>query len=521
MNKLVIGPIERLVELVRKISANPLGVEYKMMGAEEGFMEGLETTVLLATITKIGALMRVGFGEAGAAVIAKNLAESSSTGRLNLMGAGTRIKSIFGFCDVRQFTDTTECLQEEVMLFVNRIAHILHSIVVQCSGAANKNIGDAFLLTWKVDEERLSTEQIANLADQALLAFCRTLIELSRYQDFIINFSQAATARLYKRFPEYNVRIGSGLHYGWAVEGAIGSHRKIDASYLSPHVNNTEYLESSTKAYGVALLISEPFFRLLSPAAAKYCRQVDRIRRSEHEEPMSLYTYDSDLFVDWNDKNRHNKAQLKNRLLDAARKEKNPANANATGKASTTAGRASTITPNAAGATGAAHAAQDHIPEGNHIPLHHVRKDSHDAKKGSVSDGRRRGSVIQLLQLPMSMPSQTPIDEEADEENEIEAREQRRKIAPNIVMPKYTQDVWTKDEDIVLLRHKVNDSFRALWENGIAAYIKGDWQKARDIFHETMRLSKNKDGPSKFLMEIIDEHGGTAPHEWPGYRADY
>jgi hypothetical protein len=41
------------------------------------------------------------------------------------------IEAIFGFCDIRNFTDTTECLQEEVMLFVNRIACILHSIVVQ------------------------------------------------------------------------------------------------------------------------------------------------------------------------------------------------------------------------------------------------------------------------------------------------------------------------------------------------------------------------------------------------------
>lgn len=103
-----------------------------MLGAEDGFHEGLETTVLLSTITKIGqyytvytiyiyiifyiycikyiilnilyctyyithvyihytyyityvyntmymigSLMRVGFGEAGANVIAKNLAESS------------------------------------------------------------------------------------------------------------------------------------------------------------------------------------------------------------------------------------------------------------------------------------------------------------------------------------------------------------------------------------------------------------------------------------------------------------
>ena len=47
-------------------------------------------------------------------MIAKNLASSDASGQLNMMGGGTMIKSIFGFCDVRQFTDTTECLQEEV-----------------------------------------------------------------------------------------------------------------------------------------------------------------------------------------------------------------------------------------------------------------------------------------------------------------------------------------------------------------------------------------------------------------------
>lgn len=102
-----------LHEQVHRISVNPLGVEYKMLGEKDGFVDGMETTILLTTITKIGSLMRVGFGEAGASVIAKNLADSTG-GRLNLMGGGTMIHSIFGFCDVRQFTDTTECLQEEV-----------------------------------------------------------------------------------------------------------------------------------------------------------------------------------------------------------------------------------------------------------------------------------------------------------------------------------------------------------------------------------------------------------------------
>jgi hypothetical protein len=102
-------------EQVKKISENPLGVKYEMLGEEEGFVEGMETTILLSTITKIGGLMCVGFGEAGASIIANNLSASAG-GRLNLMNGGTMIESIFGFCDVRQFTDTTECLQEEVSL---------------------------------------------------------------------------------------------------------------------------------------------------------------------------------------------------------------------------------------------------------------------------------------------------------------------------------------------------------------------------------------------------------------------
>ena len=57
--------------------------------------------------------------------------------------------AIFGFCDIRNFTDLTEVLQEGVMSFVNTIAEIVHSEVHMHDGAANKNIGDAFLLVWK------------------------------------------------------------------------------------------------------------------------------------------------------------------------------------------------------------------------------------------------------------------------------------------------------------------------------------------------------------------------------------
>lgn len=40
-----------------------------------------------------------------------------------------------------------------------------------------------------------------------------------------------------QKIPNFRVNMGFGLHQGWAIEGAIGSDFKIDASYLSPNVN--------------------------------------------------------------------------------------------------------------------------------------------------------------------------------------------------------------------------------------------------------------------------------------------
>jgi class 3 adenylate cyclase len=51
--------------------------------------------------------------------------------------------------------------------------------------------------------------------------------------------------------------MGFGLHAGWGIEGAVGSLQKVDATYLSPHVNMAARLETSSKQYGVPLLASQ------------------------------------------------------------------------------------------------------------------------------------------------------------------------------------------------------------------------------------------------------------------------
>lgn len=53
--------------------------------------------------------------------------------------------------------------------------------------------------------------------------------------------------RLTNRIPNFRVNMGFGLNLGWAIEGAIGSAYKIDASYLSPNVNMASRLAAATK----------------------------------------------------------------------------------------------------------------------------------------------------------------------------------------------------------------------------------------------------------------------------------
>ena len=67
-----------------------------------------ETKILEQTLNRIGELLNIGFGEAGSLIIANSI---KSGGAVDTTAAGTRVTGAFGFCDIRQFTDATECLQ--------------------------------------------------------------------------------------------------------------------------------------------------------------------------------------------------------------------------------------------------------------------------------------------------------------------------------------------------------------------------------------------------------------------------
>ncbi len=330
-NNNVVGPIERMTEIVSQLAKDPLAIP-QLNKESSNTDTGYETHIIEQTLNKVGALMRVGFGAAGSEIIRQNL----STGKFEPIIPGKKITACYMFCDIRKFTDTTECLQEEVMVYVNKIGELVHEIGVNYYGMANKNVGDAFLLSWKLQDgeipgfstynggsndigrgilknitcpphagggtrkRELTTIEMADSVLAATVKSCNDLI----IANMSGNLSKYRTQKsIRERFgPNFRVQMGFGVHCGWCIEGAIGSKYKIDCTYLSPHVDMADRLEAGSKIFNTPICISHWLVGLLSPQARKHLRIVDRITISgllkENSEgsnvklPMTVYTFD-------------------------------------------------------------------------------------------------------------------------------------------------------------------------------------------------------------------------------------
>ena len=318
----VIGPIERMMALVEKLSENPLGATHLDLTYDDDKKvrdQGYETVLLEQTLERVGELLQVGFGAAGAEIIGKNMAVHSS---LNPMVPGKKITAIYGFCDIRRFTDTTECLQEDVMAYVNRLGSLVHGSAHSYFGAANKNVGDAFLVSWKLcdgelngfssfddeasEEQRLKANSLvkcsigkgrkatpSQLADAAICSFLRCQLDLeeANREGELREYSQRPSVQ--QRFGDaFAVKMGFGMHVGWAVEGAIGSSLKIDATYLSPHVEMSDRLEAASKVFGTPLNLSHWLRNLASPSLAAVTRPVARLKADGVSSPFDVFALD-------------------------------------------------------------------------------------------------------------------------------------------------------------------------------------------------------------------------------------
>jgi hypothetical protein len=122
------------------------------------------------------------------------------------------------------------------MVFVNQIAHIVHYATNKYAGAANKNVGDAFLLVWRLkpedaklgvergmamSEAEVSTILEQQLMDNALFALLKVIVDIENSNKWGVLKEYARHPKIMERFPGgFKVHLGFGLHFGWAIEGA-------------------------------------------------------------------------------------------------------------------------------------------------------------------------------------------------------------------------------------------------------------------------------------------------------------
>ena len=111
----------------------------------------------------------------------------------------------------------------------------------------------------------VDSNRVHQLVDMSAISFVKIIAAIKRSRNLV---KYKENKKLNERMPNYSVKMGFGLHVGWAIEGAIGSFYKIDASYLSPNVNMASRLEAATKQFGVPILISGEIIEQMTP----HCR---------------------------------------------------------------------------------------------------------------------------------------------------------------------------------------------------------------------------------------------------------
>ncbi|CAE7903952.1 cya [Symbiodinium microadriaticum] len=105
----------------------------------------METVILEKTIIKLGSLLALGFGEAGANIVSSNM-DGANSG-VNAMVEGSMVNCIAGSPGSKLGMEVVPCSLQltrstaQVMTFVNQIAEIVHGVVDECWGAVNKNDG--------------------------------------------------------------------------------------------------------------------------------------------------------------------------------------------------------------------------------------------------------------------------------------------------------------------------------------------------------------------------------------------
>ncbi len=177
------------------------------------------------------------------------------------------------FSDIRDFTSISEKMSpKENFAFINHFLHYIEPNIAAHQGFVDKYMGDGIMALFPTD---------ADDALQASIAMLRTLEEFNK-----VRSEQG----------ESPIRIGIGLNSGFLMLGTVGEENRMDGTVISDSVNLASRIESLTKVYGVALLISEDTYSRLQMPSQYHVRKIDIALIRGKAKPIVIYEiFDADL----------------------------------------------------------------------------------------------------------------------------------------------------------------------------------------------------------------------------------
>ena len=137
------------------------------------------------------------------------------------------------FCDIRSFSINSEMLTaKESFEFANVVYGIAGPIIRECGGFVDKYIGDAVMALFEEP-------------DAAIRAGIRM------YREIVQNPETA------EKLHVQDINIGVGIHTGMASIGIVGEEERLSGTVISDTVNISSRLESLTKMYHTAMIVTK------------------------------------------------------------------------------------------------------------------------------------------------------------------------------------------------------------------------------------------------------------------------
>jgi len=153
---------------------------------------------------------------------------------------GERRKITVLFSDIREFTQLAERLDpEEIVSLLNEYLDHMLRVIFEHNGTLDKFIGDGLMVEFGAPLEDIEQEKHALQTAVAMQS------ELKK-----LNAKWAQQGRP-------NLKMGIGVHTGFAIVGNIGSEKRMEYTAIGDTVNVASRLEQATKSFKTSILLSE------------------------------------------------------------------------------------------------------------------------------------------------------------------------------------------------------------------------------------------------------------------------